>query len=120
MVLEVFYMMLIRVSWLHVSWGCSTWCCPAYPVQGRHDGAGGALHRVDLASHLVSRHDARLKVGKLYHGHLDQLAVHVTAARALSSLLCHSSSAVAPALSHLQLFTVILKNRAHRKGRAVC
>ena len=116
-------MMLIRVS-------CG---------QGRHDGAGSALHRADLAAHLVfPTLGDRLKAqdllrcltlytrshleldglpyrGKLYHGHVDQLAAHVTAARALSSLLCHSSSAVAPALSHLQLFTIIRKNRAHRK-----
>ena len=37
-ILELFYMVLIRVS------------C----VEGLHDGAGGALHRADLAAHLVS------------------------------------------------------------------
>ena len=107
MVLEMLYIVLIllRISSL------DTW----RPTEGSGPAAlPDVLHTVSFGTGRVSLS------WQAPSWALGSIAAHVIAARALSSLLCHSSSAVAPALSHLQLFTVIRKNRAHRKERAVC
>ena len=90
MVLEVLYIVLIL---LRIS----------FPTLGARLKAQDLLRCLTLYTRSHLELDGLPYRGKLYHGHLDQLAAHVTAARALSSLLCHSSGAVAPALSHRQL-----------------
>ena len=90
MVLEVLYIVLIL---LRIS----------FPTLGARLKAQDLLRCPTLYTRSRLELDGLPYCGKLHHGHLDQLAAHVIAARALSSLLCHSSSAVAPALSHRQL-----------------